>query len=64
MRLYLTLNMPVAVWDCCALTLFTHKIITIILNVNIGGIEMDTGPVTNAYARMSGKPGPQVTPKS
>jgi hypothetical protein len=41
-RLYLTLNMLFAVWDCCALTLFTHKIIAIILNVNIGGSEVKT----------------------
>ncbi|MFB0498452.1 hypothetical protein ABID99_004689 [Mucilaginibacter sp. OAE612] len=31
-----------AVWDCCALTLFTHKIITIILDVNIGGIAVES----------------------
>ena len=46
-----------AVWDCCALTLFTHKIITIILDVNIGGIEADTGLERNACRRMSVKPG-------
>jgi hypothetical protein len=50
-----------AVWDCCALTLFTHKIIAIILNVNIGGSEADTGPRLRPvqYER---KARPQATP--
>jgi hypothetical protein len=42
--------MPVAVWDRSALTLFTHKIITIILNVNIGEIGADTGLAAKARA--------------
>jgi hypothetical protein len=42
-RRFLTLNMLIAVWDSCALTLFTHKFSTIILITNIGGMEVDTG---------------------
>ncbi|MFC0516420.1 hypothetical protein ACFFGT_19590, partial [Mucilaginibacter angelicae] len=64
---YLTLNMLKAVWDCCALTLFTHKIITIILNVNIGGIAVKSpqrvlGLRAGKVRTCNGTPGPQATP--
>jgi len=60
MRLYLTLNMLIAVGDSRALTLFHLQNHTILYITNIEGMAADTVPVIKAWRRMAR---PQATPK-